>query len=89
MHPEWIRSIRDQCQSAGVPFFFKQWGNWAPPDPEPDWSNPRVMYLNHDGTEGNFGIGTKEVPKAMISIGKKKAGRTLDGRTWNEYPKNN
>lgn len=30
MHPEWARSIRDQCQAAGVPFFFKQWGEWAP-----------------------------------------------------------
>jgi protein gp37 len=28
MHPDWARSIRDQCQSAGVPFFFKQWGAW-------------------------------------------------------------
>lgn len=27
MHPDWVRSVRDQCQSAGVPFFFKQWGN--------------------------------------------------------------
>jgi protein gp37 len=26
MKPEWARSIRDQCQDAGVPFFFKQWG---------------------------------------------------------------
>lgn len=30
MHPEWVRSIRDQCQSAGVPWFFKQWGEWIP-----------------------------------------------------------
>src|SRR5690606_37330544 len=30
MHPAWARSIRDQCASAGVPFFFKQWGSWAP-----------------------------------------------------------
>ena len=28
MHPDWARSIRDQCTSAGVPFFFKQWGAW-------------------------------------------------------------
>ena len=28
MHPDWARSIRDQCQAAGVPFFFKQWGEW-------------------------------------------------------------
>jgi len=26
MKPEWVRSIRDQCTDAGVPFFFKQWG---------------------------------------------------------------
>ena len=30
MHPEWVRTIRDQCQEAGVPFFFKQWGEWRP-----------------------------------------------------------
>lgn len=30
MHPQWARSIRDQCVSAGVPYFFKQWGEWAP-----------------------------------------------------------
>ncbi len=30
MHPDWARDIRDQCQAAGVPFFFKQWGEWVP-----------------------------------------------------------
>ena len=30
MHPDWVRSVRDQCQAAGVPFFFKQWGEWVP-----------------------------------------------------------
>jgi protein gp37 len=30
MHPEWVRSLRDQCQAAGVPFFFKGWGKWIP-----------------------------------------------------------
>ncbi|MFA6054019.1 MAG: DUF5131 family protein [Thermodesulfovibrionales bacterium] len=30
MHPDWVRSLRDQCAAAGVPFFFKQWGEWAP-----------------------------------------------------------
>lgn len=30
MHPDWARSLRDQCQVAGVPFFFKQWGEWLP-----------------------------------------------------------
>ena len=30
MHPDWARSLRDQCQDAGVPFHFKQWGEWSP-----------------------------------------------------------
>jgi protein gp37 len=30
VHPDWVRSLRDQCQAAGVPFHFKQWGEWAP-----------------------------------------------------------
>ncbi|MDB5552160.1 MAG: hypothetical protein JWL86_2144 [Rhizobium sp.] len=30
MHPDWARSLRDQCEAAGVPFHFKQWGAWAP-----------------------------------------------------------
>jgi protein gp37 len=32
MHPDWARGLRDQCAAAGVPFFFKQWGEWAPHD---------------------------------------------------------
>ena len=30
-HPDWFRSLRDQCAKAGVPFFFKQWGEWGEP----------------------------------------------------------
>lgn len=30
MHADWVRSLRDQCAAAGVPFFFKQWGDWVP-----------------------------------------------------------
>lgn len=30
MHPAWVRALRDQCAAAGVPFFFKQWGEWGP-----------------------------------------------------------
>lgn len=30
MHPQWARSLRDQCQAAGVAYLFKQWGEWAP-----------------------------------------------------------
>ena len=34
MHPDWVRSLRDQCKAARVPYFFKQWGEWAPYDPD-------------------------------------------------------
>lgn len=41
MHPEWARSLRDQCQAAGVPYFFKQWGEWK----------PQVDYYDHEHTD--------------------------------------
>jgi protein gp37 len=56
MQPGWVESIRDQCASAGVPFFFKQWGLFGP--------------------KGGH----------MVRLGKKAAGRLLDGRTWDNYP---
>ncbi|MBB5443640.1 MULTISPECIES: phage Gp37/Gp68 family protein [unclassified Paraburkholderia] len=38
MHPDWARSLRDQCAAAGVPFLFKQWGEWRPiSEGESDW----------------------------------------------------
>ena len=61
MHPDWARSLRDQCTAAGVPFFFKQWGEWAP---APD-----------DG----FG-------HRMVRLGRRSAGRLVDGRSWDELP---
>ncbi len=51
MHPEWARSLRDQCQSAGVPFFFKQWGDYGPmevPMPE-DWEFSDGVRMNRFG----------------------------------------
>lgn len=46
MHPDWARSLRDQCQEAGVAFHFKQWGEW-----EPSWDGaPSVRYEYPDGT---------------------------------------
>jgi len=62
-HPDWFRSVRDQCQAAGVPFFFKGWGVWGAYTPE---------------DEGDDHL--------LIRVGKKTAGRRLDGRTWDETP---
>lgn len=84
MHPEWARALRDQCVAAGVPFFFKQWGEWAP-TPLP-WDADEVASSAPSGiapwrdtaTGGNV---------AMLRIGKSAAGRLLDGREWSEVPR--
>lgn len=80
MHPDWVRSLRDQCKAAGVPFFFKQWGNWSPAE------NGAGAFIRHDGSFGNQGEYWKGDAAPMWHAGKKAAGRTLDGRTWDEYP---
>lgn len=53
MHPGWPRSLRDQCQAAGVPFLFKQWGEWTPscgktPRGQLDFRDGKIMA--NDGT---------------------------------------
>lgn len=83
MHPDWARSLRDQCAGAEVPFLFKQWGEWAPHqaraggDERGDLQAGRVRYLTGDGREpdGHFRRGDA----AVARIGKKLAGRALDG----------
>lgn len=74
MHPDWARSIRDQCVAAGAAFHFKQWGNWYPDDrPYGGYANQRRL---DDATlMTNYG-------------GKHVAGRTLDGREWDQFPEN-
>ena len=75
MHPDWARSIRDQCQEAGVPFFFKQCGEWA-------WTGDYITdNLYADKQRYMFADRT-----VMIRAGKRAAGRLLDGREWNEFP---
>lgn len=96
MHPEWARALRDQCQAAGVPFFFKQWGAWLPGhhytealqdlDPDPQQSR----YLSAELYDGDWDIGHRLAcetgPEALFQVGKQNAGRNLDGRTHDAYP---
>ena len=76
MHPDWARSIRDQCQAAGVPFFFKQWGEWVSVD--------QAHMVMRTGQSIRFADMDSRI---LFKTGKKKAGRLLDGREWNEMPK--
>jgi len=82
MHPDWVRSVRDQCQSTGVPFFFKQWGEWSPHLKQFGGG----IFLKPDGTKTCQGDYWDGQAAAMNRIGKKAAGRLLDGREWNEKP---
>lgn len=69
MHPDWPRSLRDQCATAGVPFNFKQWGEWAPDMPHLRDSEGLIKTMAGIGWN-NFNI---------FRVGKRRAGRLLDG----------
>jgi len=89
MHPDWPRALREQCVAAGVPFFFKQWGEWAPTkivvggDLGGDLRRGHTQHLHAPGNpEGHFTRGDAYVSR----VGKHNAGRLLDRREWNEFP---
>lgn len=68
MHPDWARSIRDQCAAADVPFHFKQWGEWYP------------AFANDSAVNSASVRETREIDGAVVHrLGKKTAGRLLDG----------
>lgn len=71
MHPDWARSLRDQCANAGVAFHFKQWGayRWVSGS---RWNPDTQCWEDH-------GIEPQRVPKKL-------SGRLLDGRTWDQFP---
>jgi protein gp37 len=75
MNPSWARSLRDQCETHGVGFHFKQWGNWSPGDGQVNGHRTRIL---DDGTASGV---------MMTNVGKKESGRRLDGREWNGLPR--
>lgn len=76
MHPEWARALRDQCAAAGVPFFFKQWGDWMP--------RRQAHELGVIGARTGHPWGLCQPD--MAQVGKKRAGALLDGREHREIP---
>lgn len=101
MHPAWARSLRDQCAAAGVPFLFKQWGEWVPrsscyhtfddgkscADIDPTTTKWPCIRLNENGGDGHRLEDEDGGDSAyMQRTGKKIAGRLLDGITHDGYP---
>jgi protein gp37 len=95
MHPEWVRSIRDQCQAAGVPFFFKQWGEWKYGSVPGKagicfYSDGRVVDSTHqamlDEERSTGKDHNRFAPTWMTLVGKKYSGRSLDDREWSQLP---
>jgi len=81
LHPDWVRSIRDQCQDAGVPFFFKQWG---------EWELSCAQGTRESSDEGLYGYNCRKLiigRDTFMRVGKKKAGCLLDGKEYKEIPK--
>ena len=94
MSIQWAREIRDQCAAANVPFFFKQWGEWRPAglkrsgDPGRyafgDYEHDRMAMVQVDGYPRQF---TKFGARSTLErVGKKAAGRLLDGVEHNGMP---
>jgi protein gp37 len=92
MHPDWARDLRQQCQVAKVPFFFKQWGQWSPS--RPPGKRPESMTLLSPEHPTGPSFQSKSIlhgasadsPATLYRVGKRRAGRLLDGQEWNELP---
>ena len=106
MHPDSARAIRDQCATAGVPFFFKQWGEFVE-----FGATPEIEVIHDDGSEradailalchrpswitrdGRHIVDRNDLPeygqqraRLIDRVGKRAAGRLLDGREHNDLP---
>lgn len=101
MHPDWARSLRDQCADADVPFFFKQWGDWLPCEHRRNEQTGNWEPVAQDGTNRKWVFGPmqghshcfhkfehRRDPEDQFCwrVGKKEASRFLDGVAYNEFP---
>lgn len=100
MHPDWVRLLRDQCAVAETPFLFKQWGEWLPFNSLEETANTGrkvwgkdaslcVMWRN--GIMGRAVLCSAEEAwldgcRGFQKVGKKAAGRLLDGQLHDAYP---
>lgn len=97
MHPQWALDIRDQCQSADVAFFFKQWGEWLPAEasgsPEAITAISKITreHYEHGRAKATASQHVQLMPylttqQFCYRVGKHAAGRELDGVIWDQIP---
>jgi protein gp37 len=82
MHPAWATTLRDQCKVAGVPFFFKQWGEWMPARQVGD-----MLGVQELSRRKRIMVETDtSLPAVCVRVGTNISGRLLDGVVHNEFP---
>lgn len=96
MHPYWVYSLKEQCLKAGIPFFFKQHGEWFPEAPVTANAGftlraSRWAAIDIDGTVVDYDDfenlnQVSDEAWFMGWLGKRAAGRLLWGREWNDFP---
>jgi len=98
MHPDWIRTLRDQCKAAEVPFFFKGWGEWrsriAAWEPRPFGIFPDGRYYQAGLLMGRINAEAVAIAErhagqeyeSIHRVGKKAAGSRIDGQEWKQFP---
>ena len=82
MHPDWVRSIRDQCVESEIPFYFAGWGEWLP------FSHVKYgTFPTNPFPSCRDAVPVKNIyGEGFCRVGKANAGRLLDGRTWDQVP---
>lgn len=81
LHPDWARRLRDQCKASGVPFLFKQWGEWLPGSQAAHFTDKQLSTIPCQSVL-SCGLETFH-----FRTGKKAAGRLLDGVKHDEFPR--
>jgi len=90
MHPDWPRALRDQCVAAGTAYFFKQWGEWAPALHDPEHGGYVLRQTEKVGPFDSWRANVFDPDRLegvnWRRLGKKAAGRLLDGQVWDQMP---